>query len=99
MTSGSHTTNVGRSAWELLPSRGSLQNNCNREGINVETAQANVRIGIVANNQNDCATCNSMIGFGAEGNSIGDVACGNVADTTPDNGTRNDALFGYVMVR
>jgi hypothetical protein len=99
MTSGFHATNVGRSAWERLPSRGSLQTNCNREGINVETAQANVRIGIVANNQNDCTTCNSVIGFGAEGNSVGDVACGNVADTSPDNGTRDDALFGYVMVR
>jgi hypothetical protein len=99
MKSGFHATNVGRSAWERLPARGSLQTNCNREGINVETAQANVRIGIVANNQNDCSTCNSWIAFGGAGNSTGELACGNVADTSPDNGTRNDALFGYVMVR
>jgi hypothetical protein len=99
MTTGFHATNVGRSAWERLPARGSLQTNCNREGINVETPQASVRIGILANNQNDCATCNSVIGLGAKGMSIGELACGNVADTSPDNGTRDDALFGYVMVR
>jgi hypothetical protein len=99
MTSGFHATNVGRAAWERLPARGSLQANCNREGFNVQTAQANVRIGIVANNQNDCSTCNSVIGFGAEGNSTGDLACGNVAASSPDNGDRDDALFGYVMVR
>jgi len=99
MRTGFHATNVGRSAWERLPARGSLQSNCNREGINVETPQANARIGIVSNNQNDCSTCNSWIAFGAEGNSTGELACGNVADTSPDNGNRDDALFGYVMVR
>jgi hypothetical protein len=99
MKSGFHETNVGRAAWERLPARGSLQSNCNREGINVSTPQANARIGIVANNQNDCSTCNSWIAFGAEGNSTGALACGNVADTSPDNGNRHDALFGYVMVR
>jgi hypothetical protein len=99
MASGFHATNVGRSAWERLPARGSLQLNCNREGINVDTTQASVRIGIVANNQNDCSTCNSVIGFGASGNTTGDVVCGNVAASSTDNGDRNDALFGYVMVR
>jgi Fibrinogen beta and gamma chains, C-terminal globular domain len=99
MKSGYHATNVGRSAWERLPARGSLQANCNREGINVDTPQAGARIGIVSNNQNDCSTCNSVIGLGAEGNSTGDVVCGNVAATSPDNGDRNDVLFGYVMVR
>jgi hypothetical protein len=99
MTSGYHATNVGRSAWERLPSRGSLQLNCNREGINVATPEASVRIGIVANNQNDCSTCNSWIGFGAEGETTGERACGNVAATATDNGQRDDALFGYVMVR
>jgi len=99
MTTGFHATNVGRSAWERLPSRGSLQNNCNREGINVETLEANVRIGIVANNQNDCSTCNSWIGFGAEGLGTSDMACGNYAAAAPDNGNRTDPLFGYVMVR
>jgi hypothetical protein len=92
-------TNVGRSAWERLPARGSLQFNCNREGINVETPEASVRIGIVANNQSDCSTCNSFIGFGGKGNTIGELSCGNVAATSADNGDRMNALFGYVMVR
>ncbi len=99
MSSGFHATNVGRGAWERLPARGSLQSNCNREGFNVETTEASVRIGIVANNQNDCSSCNSWIGFGATGTTTGAVACGNVAANTTDNGTRDDALFGYVMVR
>jgi hypothetical protein len=92
-------TNAGRSAWERLPARGSLQVNCNREGINVDTPQASVRIGIVANNQSDCSTCNSFIGFGAKGNTTGELSCGNIAATSPDNGDRMSPLFGYVMVR
>jgi hypothetical protein len=99
MSSGFHATTVGRAAWERLPARGSLQLNCNREGFNVQTTEANVRIGIVANNQTDCSSCNSWIGFGAMGDTTGELACGNVAANTTDNGTRNDALFGYVMVR
>jgi hypothetical protein len=99
MSSGFHATTVGRAAWERLPARGSLQFNCNREGFNVQTTEANVRIGIVANNQTDCSSCNSWIGFGATGNTTGELACGNVAANVTDNGTRNDALFGYVMVR
>jgi hypothetical protein len=99
MSSGQHATSVGRFAWERLTFQGSLQLNCNREGINVETTQASVRIGIVANNQDDCSTCNSWIGLGAEGQTTGDLACGNVAQSNTDNGARDDALFGYVMVR
>jgi len=80
-------------------SQGSLQRNCNREGINVQTPKASARIGIVANNQNDCQTCASWIAFGGMADQTGQSACGNFATTMPDNGDRQDALFGYVMVR
>jgi len=99
MTSGYHATNVGRTAWERLPARGSLQSNCNREGINVQTQLASVRIGIVANNQNDCQSCGSWIAFGGMADLTGESACGNFAVSSADNGSRQDALFGYVMVR
>jgi hypothetical protein len=99
MRTGYHPTTVGRDGWERLPARGSLQYNCNREGVNVTTPQANVRIGIVANNQNDCSTCNSWIAFGAQGQTTGDHACGNVANSSTDNGNRDVNAFGYVMVR
>jgi hypothetical protein len=99
MASGSHTTTEGRSAWRRLLPRGSLQLNCNREGVNVETPSAAARIGIVSNNQADCLTCQSWIAFGAKGNATSERACGNYAPSNGDNGSRNDGLFGYVMVR
>lgn len=99
MASGNRTTAAGRSAWTRLLPRGSLQLNCNREGINVQTPSARARIGIVSNNQNDCRSCQSWIGFGAKGDVTGERACGNYAPSSGDNGARDDGLFGYVMVR
>jgi hypothetical protein len=99
LATGSHTTTVGRSAWRRLLPRASLQLNCNREGINVLTTSATARIGIISNNQNDCSTCQSWIGFGAKGDFTSERACGNYAPSSGDDGSRNEGLFGFVMVR
>jgi len=45
----------------LIGSQASLQRNCNKEGFNVAIGKA--RIGIVGNNENDCNSCDSRIGF------------------------------------
>jgi hypothetical protein len=92
-------TNAGIRAWEALPGAGSLQTNCTQEGFNVQTNLINMRIGIVGDNQGDCSRANSWIGFGSKGDQPTDPVCGNVANNSPDNGIRSDALFGYVMVR
>ena len=44
----------------------SLQHNCNKEGFNVQCSLSGrkARIGILGNNENECRSCNSVIGFG-----------------------------------
>jgi hypothetical protein len=68
------------------------------EGINVTAGAAYARIGILSNNDTDCNSCDSWLGFG--GHAAGDsYSCGNVAYSGGDNGDRNNYFFGYVMVR
>ena len=62
-------TSVGRNAWKLLiGSQASLQSYCNKEGFNVvgDPHQSKARIGITANQENDCITCDSRIGLAQE---------------------------------
>ena len=63
-------TSLGRNSWKkLIGSRASLQPYCNKEGFNVLCTDGNgskARIGIVANDQNVCSSCDSRIGFGTE---------------------------------
>ena len=62
-------TSLGRNEWKkLIGAEGSLQLNCNKEGFNaVGTAShhSKARIGYIANQENDCGSCESRIGFGA----------------------------------
>jgi len=101
-------TSLGRSAWKGLISGSSLQPNCNLEGINVNptgssgsTGPGRVRIGIVANQENDCASPDSYIGFGGGGDYCGmtQIAAGNTARCLPDNGDVDLEGFGVVFVR
>jgi hypothetical protein len=105
------TTTAGRAKWLSLLADPSLQDNCNAEGINLQITTSNkirVRVGIVGNNEADCDTPNSFIGFGA---TIGDpsicyggvdpgVVVGNAARTScgaiKDKSTRT---VGYLFVR
>ena len=65
-------TSLGRNTWKtLIGSRASLQTNCNKEGFNTAGSakgSSKARIGILGNNEKDCATCDSRIGFGTGGN-------------------------------
>ena len=64
-------TSLGRNTWKtLIGSQASLQPHCNKEGFNVVRHNSNdpkARIGIIANQQNDCYSCDSRIGFGTGG--------------------------------
>ena len=59
-----HSTSLGRDTWKsLIGPQGSLQPKCNKEGFNVEPEipswkhkASRARIGIVANNNNNCHT-------------------------------------------
>ncbi len=61
-------TNVPRNTWKSLYKNFSLQPNCGRQGFNVASGDkyhARVRIGIIGNNEANCYTGDSFIGFGA----------------------------------
>ncbi|CAB4042953.1 Hypothetical predicted protein [Paramuricea clavata] len=106
-------TNFGKEAWKSLIDGSSLQKNCNREGFNIVTknnvdryafAYNNVRIGLVANNQESCGSCDSCIGFGTLVRGCdGDVrnsACGNImAFCTDPKNDKDTAAFGYILVQ
>ena len=97
-------TQIGRQKWKSLISGSSLQLSCNREGFNVvpdgfpANQHQHVRIGIIANNENDCRTCDSSLGLGGNGH-YGRESSGNVAKHGGDKGEKNTAAWGYVFVQ
>ncbi|HAN30682.1 MAG TPA: hypothetical protein DCQ06_03710, partial [Myxococcales bacterium] len=100
------TKNAGRSAWKGLISGSTLQKNCNREGFNNRTNLSNhagIRIGILGNEQSDCSTPDSRIGFGARGDVGGidkNMPVGSAASYGGDNGNKSvKADFGWIFVR
>ena len=92
-------TSLGRNTWKtLIGSEASLQDNCNWEGFNAVGTNTNI-IGIINNEQNDCSSCDSRIGFGTGGKPDNSNTCGNVARANPDNGKRNTKAMGYILVQ
>ena len=95
-----HNTTLGRDMWKtLLGDRASLQRNCNMEGFNTEChdGKESARIGIVTNNEDECNSCDSRLGFGTKGKI--DNTCGNVAKHEADNGDKDIKAMGYVLVQ
>ena len=62
-------TTLGRGTWEaLIGSQSSLQSNCNKEGFNAGCSSilfSKARIGIFGNNEGNCNSRDSRIGFGS----------------------------------
>ena len=61
------------------------------------------RIGIIGNNENDCASPDSFIGFGTTNieyapANLKKVSCGNFAIHASD-GDRSLAAFGYLLIK
>ncbi|XP_027055645.1 uncharacterized skeletal organic matrix protein 5-like [Pocillopora damicornis] len=95
-------TSLGRDTWKsLIGSDASLQLNCNTEGFNavVKDQLSKARIGIIANNQNDCKSCDSRIGFGTGGSPDHSNTCGNTAKHGGDNGDKHIKALGYILVQ
>ena len=66
--------------------------------------QSLVRIGLIANNQNDCETCGSCIGFGTEirscaGYDLTSTSCGTSKAGCDGSPNENKAAFGYILVQ
>ena len=106
---GFTSTTIGRETWISLINAPFFQKNCNQEGLNVQQSSSladnhvKVRIGIVANNQNDCGTCDSCIGFGTSIRSCGgydvtSTSCGANKAGCRGNPNINMAAFGYILV-
>ena len=101
-------TTVGKEAWKSLIDGSSLQENCNEEGFNIQwdheygTSQMNIRIGLIANNDNNCNDCDSCIGFGTSirgcWDDVRSTTCGNMAFCGYFN-QKNTEAFGYILVQ
>jgi hypothetical protein len=95
---GSTPTSLGRDAWRGLVASPSTQDNCNREGFDVQGDRAGdaIRFGMLFNNEPDCKTPDSLIGVGT---TFG-VTAGNYAmPTSADRGARDTKVIAYVMIR
>ena len=96
-------TSLGRDEWKkLIGSNASLQQNSNKEGFNAFSGRSDrskVRIGIVSNNENDCYSCNSLIGFGTGSHPDDTKSCGNEAQGNSDNGHKSIKAIGYILVQ
>ena len=88
-------TRLGRDTWKtLIGTDAILQPNCNMEGFNaVCNDVSKERIGILGNNENDCLTCDSGIGFGTTGHHVGVNTCGYVYFG------KQIAAMGYIFVQ
>lgn len=95
-----HNTSLGRETWNsLIGPKASLQEHYNKEGFNVKT-NAYARIGILSNQENDCNTVNSEIGFGLTGYPTDDEnSCGNAARAKleSDNGEKKIKPWGTFL--
>ena len=96
-------TSLGRNTWKtLIGSLASLQNNCNKEGFNAmgsADGSSRARIGFLGNNERDCITPDSRIGFGTGGYHDDNNTCGNEAHTSSDNGGKHMKAMGYILVQ
>lgn len=95
-------TTLGRDTWKkLLGHQASLQLNCNQEGFNAKRPdnRPKARIGILSNEQDDCNSCDSRIGFGTGGAHDDSNTCGNEALSSSDNGDRHIKAMGYILMQ
>ena len=94
-------TALSRNTWKkLIGLQSSSQTNCNKEGLNTAGSSkgySKARIGILGNNQKDCTTTDSLIGFGMGGYQDDATSCGNYAikGYTSDSGEKHIKVMGY----
>ena len=99
-------TGLGRKAWKKLLPESSLQLNCNKEGFNVRDSSNRLftRLGIIANQEDDCGSPDSFIAFGAQmispcSQQMPAISCGNYASCTPDNGEKSVPAICYILIK
>ena len=98
------STSLDRNTWKsLIGTQASLQRKCNKEGFNVMTsvAHSKARIGVIANEQNNCNSCDSRIGFGTGGFPDDSNTCGNINldGLRADNENKRIKAVGYILIQ
>ena len=92
--------NVGSTTWKSLLTSSTLQENCNK-GFNVKAGNINVRLGVISNNEADCISPYSWLGFGTE--LIGTTLCGGPLSTLCGNVDTCENVdmkaFGMIFVK
>ena len=100
---GAVGTSFGRNAWKALVPGGSAQPNCNMEGTNQVCGGRKVRFGLLTNQENDCQSCDSYLGFGHSGeggcSGVPGSFTGCMASCSADNGNVNQPAFGWFWIR
>ena len=101
-------TSFGRNMWKSLLDDSSLQTECSLEGFNSHanvtnvSNQAVVRIGIIADNKDNCVSCNSRLGVGGGGDRGRQKVnpCGNEAvHWKLDNKEKHLKAFCYILLQ
>ena len=82
---------IGRDKWHSLLKGNNIQPKCNREGFNLAIHHAWARIGLMGNNEDNCHSPDSVIGFGLKGG----LSCG----ARQWHHRYLAAQFGYVMIQ
>ncbi|XP_068729935.1 uncharacterized skeletal organic matrix protein 5-like [Montipora capricornis] len=94
---------LGLAEWKkLIGPQASLQTGCLMEGFNVlcsDTSHSKARIGVVRNNEDNCDSCDSRLGFGTGGLYDSTSSCGNNAKHGGDNGDNDMKAMGYILVQ
>ena len=93
--------------WKALIAGSRLQTDgCKKQGINVKCGKDfYTRIGLLANDDDECDSCDSGIMFGGFGkyyyaNALPEPnVCGNICGNNNDDGDRNTKANGYILVR
>lgn len=110
ITCGNFTkTTAGVDSWKSLTNSAELQDNCNQEGFNIEkknkydvNGYMNLRIGLVTNNQNNCLSCDTCVGFGISVQGcdadLRNTTCGHMAICGKFN-NKDISGFGYIFVQ
>ena len=106
-------TTAGKNTWKSLIDDSSMQEHCNKEGFNFNKKKyrshswhsLKIRIGLVANNENDCNSPNSCIGFGTSVRRSQSIdkeftSCGNIRFCCSlGNKIVDVAAFGFVLIK
>ena len=103
LTGAAVKTTASVLAWESLLPKGSLQAHCLAQGFQVAAPNGvKARIGILGNNEKDCASVDSWLGVGATATICGakdTPTAGNLACWNPDWGDAKTPALAWLFVR